>query len=610
MCGLFAYLGKEEVLPFLLDGLKKLEYRGYDSAGVAVISGRRLLVEKAVGKISDLENSLSLSDFSGHIGIAHTRWATHGRVNLSNSHPFIDCQKQLAVVHNGIIENFRALKKNLQKKGHKFSSETDSEVIAHLIEEYQKKYSFEEAVRLSLLELEGSYALLVVSLKEQDKIVVVRHNSPLVIGFGEEGFFVSSDLPALAGKVEKILNLSDGELAVISKTGVIVKDFEGRVISKLPERFYLKGVQIGKAGYRHFMLKEIHEQPGVIHQMFKERIDPQTNQIRFPELRLAPEELKKIQRIVLTACGTSWHAALVAEYWLEQYLRIPVEVEYAAEFRYRYPVVDQNTLIIAISQSGETADTLAAVREARTGGAKVLSIVNVEGGSLSLESDGVIYTRAGAEIGVASTKAFISQLGILFLFTLYLAWLKKGIGVRQWQRKIFEFCQLPQKMETILSHERQIYLIGEKIFRANNTLYLGRGKGFPIALEGALKLKEVSYIHAEGYPAAEMKHGPIALIDHNMPVVVLAFADRRYEKILNNIEEVRARGGYLIAVATEGDAQILEKVSEVIYIPETSEDLAPFLGVIPLQLLAYYIALRRSCDVDQPRHLAKSVTVE
>jgi len=616
MCGIFGYVGDKECTSLLIEGLKKLEYRGYDSAGIAVIDKGKLKIDKCAGKIAELEKILvGNSPIDGHIGIAHTRWATHGRPSDENSHPHTDCGNKLAVVHNGIIENYLPLRRSLSDEGHKFRSTTDTEVISHLIEKNLNgststplSASLEDAVRATVKVLEGSFAIAVIDQGHPDEIVVARKGSPLKIGLGEDETFVASDIPALIKYTGKIMILKDNEMAVVTKQGARVTDFHGNKIDKEVTLVSWDPVSAEKGGYAHFMLKEIHEQPRAIRDTVADRI--KDGKIFFEELKMDASELAKINRVVFTACGTSWHAALIGEYMVEQFVKLPCEVEYAAEFRYRHPIVDEKTLVIAISQSGETADTIGAVWEAKSRGAKVISICNVVGSTIARESDGVLYTYAGPEIGVASTKAFTTQMAIIYLFSIMLGMIKGQISQSEEEKMIADLAEIPQKLEETLSLEKEIEALSEKLYKSNNALYLGRGKGFPIALEGALKLKEVSYIHAEGYPAAEMKHGPIALIDKNMPVVVLALKGRRYEKILGNIEEVKARGGQVIAIAIEGDTDIAEKSDEVIYIPHTTEALSPILAVVPLQLLAYYIAIKRGCHVDQPRNLAKSVTVE
>ena len=614
MCGIFGYFGSKEALPFLIEGLKKLEYRGYDSAGVATLNNGRLFITKCVGKIAELEKELSARPIGGKAGIAHTRWATHGQPSDENSHPHSDCSGKIALVHNGIIENYLPLRRRLAEDGHKFKSTTDTEVLAHLIEkEFTKKgetLALEDAVKGALEQVEGSYALAVVYENQPDKIVCARKASPLVIGVQEGETFISSDIPALLKYTSQIIYLNDSEVATITEDGVKIETLKGKPVKNKITLVSWDPESAEKGGYTHFMLKEIHEQPKAIRDTIAGRIKVDESFIHFDELNFSVEEAKKINRVVFTACGTSWHAGLVGEYLIEQFVKIPAEVEYAAEFRYRHPIVDENTLVIAITQSGETADTLGAVWEAKAQGAKVISICNVIGSSIARESHGVIYTYAGPEIGVASTKAFTTQLTVIYLFALYLAKKRGTLSKMEAQKMISDLIALPDKIECLLLKENEVEAIAQRFYKSTNALFLGRGKGFPIALEGALKLKEISYIHAEGYPAAEMKHGPIALIDKNMPVIILALAGRRYDKIMGNIEEVKARGGMVIAVAAEGDQMITEKADAIISIPHTTEALSPILAVIPLQLLAYYIAVKRGCHVDQPRNLAKSVTVE
>ncbi|OGC03793.1 glutamine--fructose-6-phosphate aminotransferase [candidate division WOR-1 bacterium RIFOXYA12_FULL_43_27] len=611
MCGIFGYIGKREALPFILEGLKKLEYRGYDSAGVSTIQHGKIFLNKSCGKIARLEEVLEARPIGGSIGIGHTRWATHGKPSDENSHPHSDCSDQITVVHNGIIENYLELRRQLAEEGHKFTSATDTEVIAHLIEKYFKETgSLETAVRKTLNAIDGSYALGVISEHEPDKLIAARKGSPLLIGIEEDETFIASDISALIKYTSRVIYLNDYELAVITENDIVIKDRDGKTLKKNISFISWDPESAEKCGYTHFMLKEIHEQPNAIRKTIEGRISAESANIHFDELNLTEKEIKNINRVVFTACGTSWHAALVGEYLIEQMVKLPAEVEYAAEFRYRHPVIDDKTLVIAISQSGETADTLAAAWEAKSLGAKVISICNVVGSTLARDSHGVIYTQAGPEIGVASTKAFTTQLSVIYLLTLLLARTKGTLTGAEIKNYIHDLIELPGKIEQVLAREHEIEKIAQKYYLSNNALFLGRGKGFPIALEGALKLKEISYIHAEGYPAAEMKHGPIALIDQNMPVVVLAMTGKRYEKILGNIEEVKARGGQVIAIANEGDNYIQEKADEVFYLPKSPIAVSPILAVIPLQLLAYYIAVKRGCHIDQPRNLAKSVTVE
>ena len=608
MCGIFGYIGEKDAVPVLIEGLRKLEYRGYDSSGIAVISNKKLHLEKSVGKIADLEKAIAAGRRRSHIGIGHTRWATHGQPSKENAHPHLDCKENIALVHNGIIENYEELKRTLCARGHVFRSQTDTEVLVHLIEENLSRGP-ENAVKLALKRIKGSYAIGVVFKKHPGKIIVARKGSPLIIGIGDNENYISSDVPAIVKYSSRIITLEDGDIASVTRGAVKIFNARGPVKRK-ETLVSWDPVSAEKSGYAHFMLKEIHEQPKAIIDTINDIVDSSKKNVRFKDLNLKEKDISGIKRVVLTACGTSWHAALIGEYYLEYYAKIPSEVEYAAEFRYRMPIIDKNTLVIAISQSGETADTLGAIQEAKKHGAKVVSICNVFSSSIARESDGVIYTAAAPEIVVASTQAFTTQVVVLFLLALYLGRKKNKLSKANFQSRLHSLFEIPNKVEQALSSEEKIEKIADKYCNANNALYLGRGEGFPAALEGALKLKEISYVHAEGYPAAEMKHGPIALIDENMPVVVLALSGRRYEKILGNIEEVNARGGRVIALATEGDKIISKKAKDVIYLPKTRETLSAILAVIPLQLLAYYIAVKRGCHVDQPRNLAKSVTVE
>jgi len=608
MCGIVGYVGPRKALPVLLDGLKRLEYRGYDSAGVALITEGRLVVEKAAGKIAALEAQLGRDGQQATTGIAHTRWATHGAPTSRNAHPHSDCAGTIAVAHNGIIENHMVLRQMLVAKGHRFVSDTDTEVVAHLIEQFYQG-SLEEAVATALQEVEGTYGIVVVSVREPDTIVAARSGSPLLLGLGNGENLVASDPSAVLAYTRSVVYLDEGNLAVITPSGYQVKDRHAVPLRKEVSQIDWDLATIERGGFPHFMLKEICEQPESVRNTLRGRLLDEEGTARLGGLNLTDEDLLKVNRIVLTACGTSWHAALVGEYMLEELVRLPVEVEYASEFRYRNPLVDEHTLVIVISQSGETADTLAALREAKRRGARTLGVVNVVGSSIAREVDGGIFIHAGPEIGVASTKAFTSQIVALALFTLHLGRLR-SLSILQGREIVKALKRLPAQLEAVLDKRPLIEELAERYTRASNVLYLGRGVNFPVALEGALKLKEISYIHAEGYPAAEMKHGPIALIDELMPVVFVAPRDAVHSKIMSNIEEVRARGGRVIAVVTEGDTEITRLVDHAIPIPETLDILTPVLTSVPLQLLAYNIAVRRGCNVDQPRNLAKSVTVE
>jgi glucosamine--fructose-6-phosphate aminotransferase (isomerizing) len=611
MCGIVGYIGDRTALPLLVQGLRRLEYRGYDSAGLTVQNNGHLETMKAVGKIAELEKVLSKNGAADStIGIAHTRWATHGAPNEVNAHPHVDCKEEIAVVHNGIIENAPALRKKLEALGHKFRSETDTEVVAHLIEEAFKG-NLEEAVRAALLQVEGAYGLAIMSSKDPGKIVVARNGSPLLLGIGQEGeYYVASDVAAILAETNQVVYLDDGEVAVMSKDGYQTFALRGGPVTKEVEQVSWDLDEIEKSGHEHFMLKEIFEQPKTLRDTMRGRILQEEGNVRLGGVTLSPEELKAIENITIIACGTSWHSGLLGEYMLEEITRIPVEVEYASEFRYRAPVVNDKTLAIAISQSGETADTLAAMREAKERGARVMGIVNVVGSSIARESDFGIYLHAGPEIGVASTKAFTSQVLALLLFTIHLGRVRGTLTAEQGRELIAEIKELPDKVEQVLDLHDMIRELARTYKAAGNFLYLGRGYNFPTALEGALKLKEISYIHAEGLPAAEMKHGPIALIDDNMPVVIIAPQDGVYSKVLSNIQEVKARHGRIIAVVTEGNADLTKMVDHLIPIPRTSSLLTPILATVPLQLLAYHVAVMRGCNVDMPRNLAKSVTVE
>jgi glucosamine--fructose-6-phosphate aminotransferase (isomerizing) len=592
----------------LIEGLKRLEYRGYDSAGIAMSNGHGLETRKAKGKISMLEGLVNGNPIHGSVGIAHTRWATHGKPNECNAHPQVDCTNTIAVVHNGIIENFSALRKMLQLQGHTFKSETDTEVLAHLIEAaFDGK--LEDAVIDALALVEGTYGIAVLSSKDPDKIVAARKGSPLLIGLGEGEFFVASDVAAILQHTRQVVYLDDGEMGVLTRDGYEVLDLDARRVSKGVSRIDWSLDEIEKGGFDHFMLKEICEQPQTIQNTMRGRLVVEEGFSKLGGLNLSKDELKSIDQIIITACGTSWHSGLIGELYLEELARIRCEVEYASEFRYRNPIIDDTTLCVVISQSGETADTLAAMREAKRRGAKTLGLVNVVGSTIAREDDGGIYLHAGPEIGVASTKAFTSQVAALALLTLKLARLRNMSVVKG--REVAEaMLALPAQIQTILDHASEVEKIAERFKDATNFLYLGRGYQFPVALEGALKLKEISYIHAEGYPAAEMKHGPIALIDSEMPVVFIAPHDAVFDKVVSNIQEVKARGGKVICITSQDEPVLEGMIDHEIRVPQTIDMLYPILTVIPLQLLAYYIAVKRGLNVDQPRNLAKSVTVE
>jgi glucosamine--fructose-6-phosphate aminotransferase (isomerizing) len=610
MCGIVGYVGPEEATPILMEGLRKLEYRGYDSAGLAVVNGAGVEVAKEAGLLSELEQSVQKTPPRGRVGIAHTRWATHGAATRTNAHPHVSCDGRIALVHNGIIENASALKQGLLERGHRFQTATDTEVLAHLIEEYYAG-DLESAVRTALTKVEGTYGLAVVHGDEQDRIVAARMGSPLLIGLGSNAQYLASDASAVVGRTRKVIYLEDGEMAVITCEGYKTTDLRNTHVDKAISEISWDVKEIQKGGYAHFMLKEIHEQPESLRNAIRGRLVPAEGTARLGGLQqgLTEEDLKRVDRIVITGCGTSWHAALVGEYMLEEATGLPVEVEYASEFRYRNPIVNDRTLVIAISQSGETADTQMAMREARRRGAKSLGIINVVGSTIAREADCGIYLHAGPEIGVASTKAFTSQIMVLGLLTLFFG-RRNRISAERGRELVMAMERLPGQVEEILSKEQEIREMAALYAGATNALYLGRGYNFPVALEGALKLKEISYIHAEGYPAAEMKHGPIALIDENMPVVVLAIRDGVYNKVLSNIQEVRARHGRIIAIANDADGELASLADHIFTVPRTLDLFTPVLTAIPLQLLAYHIAVLRGCDVDRPRNLAKSVTIE
>ncbi len=610
MCGIVGYIGKKNATPILMDGLKRLEYRGYDSAGVAILSNGSVKVAKEPGKLSKLESTLADQPLAGNVGIAHTRWATHGLPNKVNAHPHTDNSGRLALIHNGIIENYQAIRARLSESGYVFSTDTDTEALVNLISEfYQNEHSLDEAVRSALSQVEGTFGIIVISRDDPDTLVAARRGSPLVVGVGQDEFVIASDVSAIISHTKNVTYLDDNEVAVVHRSGMAIKTIDNLQVNKKVEKISFDLDKIEKSGYDHFMLKEIMEQPQTIEDAMRGRLIAEEGTVHLGGIRHEIDSLLYAPRILFSACGTSWHAALIGEYMLEELVRTSVEVEYASEFRYRDPVLDRGSVMFVISQSGETADTLAAMREAKRKGSKVLGICNVVGSTIARDSDAGIYLHAGPEIGVASTKAFTSQVTVLSLLSLLLARMRT-MGASRGAEIIREMQSLPEKVRQILQGHAEIKKIAEEYCESQNFLYLGRGYNFPVALEGALKLKEISYIHAEGYPAAEMKHGPIALIDENMPVVCIATKDSIYEKVTSNIEEVRARRGRIIAIATEGDEEIKQRADHVIYVPRTLEFLTPILTIIPLQLLAYDIAVLRGCDVDQPRNLAKSVTVE
>jgi glutamine---fructose-6-phosphate transaminase (isomerizing) len=620
VCGIVGYIGPKKVVPLILDGLRRLEYRGYDSAGIAVVSRNgRMEIRRASGKLPNLSEAIRNRPMDGIYGLGHTRWATHGRPTEENAHPHRDCKGEIVVVHNGIVENYLELKQELEKEGHKFVTETDTEIVAHLVEKYMDGGPLENAVRKAIKRLSGVYALVILSIKDQGKIVAARNGPPVVVGLGQNEYFVASDIPGILAHTRDMFFLSDGDIAVLTSDGVQVSDISANPVQPRIQHITWDPVTAEKGGFKHFMLKEIFEQPRAIRDTMLGRISKETAEVFLDQMEITEQEFRSFRNIKLVACGTSWHAGLAGKFMIERLARIPVEVDYGSEFRYRDPIIDDHTLVICISQSGETADTLAAQREAKQKRAKTLAICNVVGSMVTREAAGTILTHAGPEIGVASTKAFTSQLTALMLIAFYLGQLRETLSAEAAKKFVKEFTRIPQTVEAILHGENEgIYeALARQFFRYTDFLYLGRGVHFPIALEGALKLKEISYIHAEGYPAGEMKHGPNALIDENLPVVVLATRDEtdpesmiRYEKSVSNIQEVKARDGIVISVVTEGD-HLARKVSDhVIDIPKAPDLMVPILEIVPLQLFAYHVALRRGCDVDQPRNLAKSVTVE
>jgi glucosamine--fructose-6-phosphate aminotransferase (isomerizing) len=624
MCGIVGYVGRKEVVPIIIEGLRRLEYRGYDSAGIAVAgNGDELQLRRAEGKLRNLEDAIRIKPLDGTYGIGHTRWATHGRPTEENAHPHRDCTGKIVVVHNGIVENYLSLKKKLIEEGHKFSTETDTEIIAHLIEKHLfqtgngRKPTLEDAVRKTVKELNGVFALGVISVDEPNKIVAARNGPPLVVGLGDDEYFVASDVPAILFHTRDIFFLADGDLAVISRDGVQLTDFDGKPIKRQIQHITWDPIMAEKGGFKHFMLKEIYEQPRAVRDTTLGRISLDAGHIFLDEMQVSEYEFRAAKKINIIACGTSWHAALAGKFMIEKLARVPVEVDYGSEWRYRDPIVGSDTVTLVISQSGETADTLAAQREAKTKGSNTVAICNVVGSMITREASGTVYTHAGPEIGVASTKAFTCQLTALYLFALYLAQVRGTMDAEQTRSAAEALTLIPGKLENILAHDPACEDLAKRFQRAQDFLFLGRGIHYPIALEGALKLKEISYIHAEGYPAGEMKHGPNALIDENLPVVIIATRNAsdpesmlRYEKTMSNLKEVKARSGVVIALATEGDEEIKESADHVLYVPSAPEELSPILEIVPLQLLAYHIATLRGCDVDQPRNLAKSVTVE
>jgi glucosamine--fructose-6-phosphate aminotransferase (isomerizing) len=623
MCGIVGYVGKKSVVPIIIEGLRRLEYRGYDSAGIAVSgNGNGLEVRRAEGKLRNLEEAIRQQPLQGTYGIGHTRWATHGRPTEENAHPHRDCSGKIVVVHNGIVENYLSLKKKLIEEGHRFTTETDTEIIAHLVEKYSVptngyRPSLEDAVRRAVKELSGVFALAVISTDDSNKIVAARNGPPAVVGLGNDEYFVASDVPALLQHTRDIFFLADGDMAIVTPDGVQLTDFEGKPVVRQIQHVTWDPIQAEKGGFKHFMLKEIYEQPHTVRETTLGRVSQDTGHVFLDEMQITEAEFRGASKINIIACGTSWHAGQAGKFMIESLARVPVEVDYASEWRYRNPIIEPNTITLVISQSGETADTIAAQREGKAKGSKTLAICNVVGSMITREAAGTIYTHAGPEIGVASTKAFTGQLTALYIFAMYLAQVRGVMPLEKSRAAMLELTRIPAKLESILAHDQACDDLAKVYQKVHDFLFLGRGIHYPIALEGALKLKEISYIHAEGYPAGEMKHGPNALIDENLPVVVIATRDvnnpdavLRYEKTISNLKEVKARSGVVIALATEGDEEIKESADHVLYIPSAPEELSPILEIVPLQLLAYHIAVRRGCDVDQPRNLAKSVTVE
>jgi glucosamine--fructose-6-phosphate aminotransferase (isomerizing) len=614
MCGIIGYIGSKPVVPVLIEGLRRMEYRGYDSAGVAVVSPEGISLRRSAGKLVNLEHTIRDEPVDGLYGLGHTRWATHGRPTEENAHPHRDCTGRIVVVHNGIIENYLELKHELRGQGHQFKTETDTEIVAHLVEREMRADGLENAVRRALTYMRGMFAIVLLSVEDPEKIVAVRNGPPIVIGLGQDEFFVASDIPAILSHTRDVVFLGDEEMAVITRSGVEFTDYAGRAVSKVTQRVLWDPIAAEKGGHKHFMLKEIFEQPTAARDTMLGRVSLESGRIFLADLNIPEEAFRTLEKISIIACGTSWHAALVGKYLIESLAKVPVEVDYGSEYRYRNPIISTNELAIVITQSGETADTLAALREAKRKGAASIAICNVVGSMATREAQGTVYTHAGPEIGVASTKAFTSQLVALQLLALYMAQVRGTLTPAEIRGHIEELLQMPQILERAIKASAVMEKVAERFSNRTDFLYLGRGINYPIALEGALKLKEISYIHAEGYPAGEMKHGPIALIDERMPIVAIAPDDHVFEKMIGNVQEAKARGGSVIAIGSEGDsrlADILDPQNDVLVsMPRTTSMLTPIVMTIPLQLLAYHIAVRRGCDVDQPRNLAKSVTVE
>ncbi len=614
MCGIIGYIGSKPVVPVLIEGLRKMEYRGYDSAGVAVVSPEGITLRRSAGKLANLESAIRNEPVDGLYGVGHTRWATHGRPTEENAHPHRDCTGRIVVVHNGIIENYLELKRELQQQGHDFTTETDTEIVAHLVEREMRQDGLENAVRRALTHMRGMFAVVLVSVDDPEKIVAVRNGPPIVVGLGDNEFFVASDIPAILSHTRDVVFLADEEMAIITRSGVAFTDYAGRAVSKTTQRVLWDPIAAEKGGHKHFMLKEIYEQPTAARDTILGRVSLERGQIFLEELHIPEATFRSLEKVTIIACGTSWHAGLVGKYLIEALAHVPVEVDYGSEYRYRDPIINPNTLAIVITQSGETADTLAALRESKRKGAASIAICNVVGSMATREADGTVYTHAGPEIGVASTKAFTSQLVALHLLALYMGQVRGTLDPPSVRRHIEELLLLPNIIERAVKASAAMEKVAERFYNRADFLFLGRGINYPIALEGALKLKEISYIHAEGYPAGEMKHGPIALIDESMPVVAIAPNDHVFEKMIGNVQEAKARGGSVIAITSDGDARmaaVLDPQKDVmVSMPDTTAMLTPIVMTIPLQLLAYHIAVRRGCDVDQPRNLAKSVTVE